>query len=98
MTIVLVDPPAIADAQQSVAGQVADQVIERVAFEHLLMAGVVELEAKLGGDQSECDRVKRKQPGIANNDQQKEEDDKHSEVGRDEKGVVPGCLPEEAGV
>jgi hypothetical protein len=47
------------------------------------MTGVVKLEAELGGDQSECDRVERKQPGIANYDQQKEEDNKHSEVGRD---------------
>jgi hypothetical protein len=62
------------------------------------MTGVVELETKLGRDESDCDRVEREKPGIANNDQQKEADAKHSEIGRDAKGVVPRLLPEQARV
>ena len=97
VAVVLVHPPAVAHPKQQVAGQVADQVVERVALEHLLVPGVVELEAELARDQPESDRVQRDQPRIPEEDQQDEAESEHRQVGRDAEGVVPGLLSEQAG-
>jgi len=64
VAIVLVHPPPVAHAQQDIAGDDPDQLVLPLLVEHLVVAGVVELEAELPGDDSEEHGVQRPQPRV----------------------------------
>lgn len=64
MVIMLVEPPAVTEAEQQIGVQQAEDLIARRAAENFLMAGVVDDEAELREDEGEERGVAELDPEI----------------------------------
>jgi len=64
MVIMLVEPPAVTEAEQQIGVQQAEDLIARRAAENFLMAGVVDDEAELREDEGEEGGVAELDPEI----------------------------------
>ena len=81
MVIMLVEPPAVTEAEQQIGVQQAEDLIARRAAENFLMAGVVDDEAELREDEGEERGVAELDPEIVVEfGDQDEGADEHEEV------------------
>jgi len=81
MVIMLVEPPAVTEAEQQIGVQQAEDLIARRAAENFLMAGVVDDEAELREDEGEERGVAELDPEIVVEfGDQDEGADEHDEV------------------
>jgi len=97
MVIVLVEPPAIAEAEQEIGVQQAEDFVAGGAAENFLMAGVVDDEAELREDEGEKRGVAEFDPGItAKYGDEDEGAGEHGEVEKYFSDVVCGLLGHQA--
>jgi len=92
MVIVLVEPPAVAEAEQKIGMQQAEDFVARWAAENFLMAGVVDDEAELREDEREERGVAEFDPGIVKFGDQYESADEHGDIEKNFSEVIPGLL------
>src|SRR5580704_2160195 len=97
MMIVLVEPPAVTEAEQQIGVQQAEDFIARGAAKNFLMAGVVNDEAELREDEGEESCVTEFDPEIVVVfGDQDEGADEHSDVEQNFAEVECGLLGHQA--
>ena len=97
MVIMLVEPPAVAESQQEIGVQQAENFIARGAAENFLMAGVVHDEAELREDEGEEGGVAEFDPEIVMEfGDQDEGGNEHDEVEKNFSKVERGLFGHQA--
>ena len=97
MVIMLVEPPAVTEAEQQIGVQQAEDLIARRAAENFLMAGVVDDEAELREDEGEEGGVAEFDPEIVVEfGDQDEGADEHGDVEKNSPEVERGLLGHQA--
>ncbi len=92
MVIVLVEPPAVAEAEKQIRMQQAQELIAGRAAENFLVAGVVNDETELREDEGEESGVAKFDPGIMKFGDEHEGADEHGDVEENLSDVVRGLL------
>ena len=92
VVIVLVEPPAVTEAEQQIGVQQAEDFVSRGATENFLMAGVVHDEAELREDEGEERGVEEFDPGIMKFGDQHESADEHGDVEENFSEVIGGLF------
>jgi len=93
MMIVLVEPPAVAESEQEIGVQQAEDFIAGGAAKDFLMAGIVDDEAELRGDEGEESGVAKFDPGIVVEfGDQDESADEHYDVEKNFSDVIRGLF------
>ena len=92
MVIVLVEPPAVTEAEQKIRVQQAQELIAGRAAENFLMAGVVNDETELREDEGEESGVAKFDPGIMKFGDQHEGADEHGDIEENLSDVICGLL------
>ena len=92
MGIVLVEPPAVTEAEQQIGVQQAEDFVSRGATENFLMAGVVYDEAELREDEGEERGVEEFDPGIMKFGDERESADEHGDVEENFSKVIGGLF------
>ena len=97
MVIELVEPPTVAEAEQKIGMQQAEDFVSCGAAENFLMAGVVHDEAELREDEGEESGVAEFDPEIVVEfGDQDEGADEHGEVEKNFSEVERGLLGHQA--
>src|SRR5579863_960483 len=92
MVIVLIEPPAVTEAEKQIRVQQAQELIAAGTAENFLVAGVVNDEAELGEDEGEESGVAKLDPGIMKFRDEDEGADEHGDVEKHFSDVVRGLL------
>ena len=95
MPVVLVHPPAVAHAEQPVAGHDPDHGVDATAGKHLSVPRVVELEAELAGHESQERGQEDRGPDTVHEGQQPQARGEGKGVRRQHQGVVARTLAQE---
>ena len=96
VVIVLVEPPAVTEAEQKIGMQQAQDFIAGRGAENFLMAGVVNDETELGEDEREESGVAKFDPGIVKLRDQHEGANEHGDVQKHFPEIVRGLLGQQA--
>jgi len=92
MVIMLVEPPAVAEAEKQIRVQQAQELIAGRAAENFLMACVVNDETELREDEGEESGVAKFDPGIMKFGDQHEGADEHGDIEENLSDVICGLL------
>ena len=96
MMIVLVEPPAVAESQQEIGVQQAQDFVSGRGAENFLMPRVVNDETELGEDEREESGVAKFDPGIMKFGDEHEGADEHGDVEKNFAEVIGGLLGQQA--
>jgi len=93
MVIVLVEPPTVAEAEQKIGMQQAEDFVSCGAAENFLMAGIVHDEAELREDECQERCVEEFDPGIVVKFSDEHEcANEHGDIEKNFSEVIPGLL------